>query len=118
MSTLKRGRKPTEPEPCFRWIDDECAGITCGCGAEMSVSTNWPLRCPSCGRIYQLQQRNWIEERDSSSVKRCAFCGGVRCDDGTYCPECQRDAEGQTFQERQKAYLDDLDRKLREKEST
>lgn len=105
MDDPKPGREPSEPSPYFRWVDDECAGIMCGCGEEMSISTNWPQRCPKCKRAYLLQQRNWIEERDPETLNVCPFCGGARTDTGSYCPECKRDADGKTWEDRRKELI-------------
>lgn len=88
-----RSRKP---EPSFDWKDDECAGIKCGCGEELTISISHPTRCSKCERIYQLYQVTAIQERKPESVNRCPYCGGVRYDDGSYCPECKRTGDGKT----------------------
>ncbi len=91
--------KPRKPEPSFEWKDDECAGNKCGCGEELIISISHPTRCPKCERIFQLYQVTAIQERSPDSVNRCPYCGGVRYDDGRYCPECKKYEDGTTWED-------------------
>lgn len=88
--------KPANPQPRFDWKDDECAGIRCGCGEKLVISISHPTRCRKCQRIFQLYQVTAIQERTAESANMCPFCNGVRYDDGRYCPECKRFADGKT----------------------
>lgn len=104
--------RPHSPRPYFDWTDDDCAGIKCGCGEELLISTSHPTRCPKCQRIFQLYQVNAIQERSPDSVNICPHCGGVRYDDGRYCPPCQRFSDGKTIADHAK----ELDQYLAEQE--
>lgn len=73
----------------FNWIDDDCASIKCKCEQEdILISTGHPTRCPSCKRVWQLEQITRAYERKEENLPTCPKCGELLADGSDYCVPC------------------------------